>query len=852
MGRIRRVRTPEGSRRFGLPIGAPIVPGAGAIGGLAVPRHLEVPEAPGRQPNPFAEDAIARMPEDLARRTREAIDAGALPAEAVGWAEVLGAPELAADEDIQGALAAALSSGIGPDEVAWVRRHRRRLAELGYGDKEPWLFQLARWAVAAERISGTDPGPEVVAQLAMTPRASILPPEAVARVAADAAAHPDIDWEDVLSRLHDAYPQARELEADPRRAIERAERWKELIGETRQLTGAELARLEERFGGDPERTAWLTALRERYLGVPATLAFAANLDDAHFEALLAEAPKELGEAAMSAAMSARDDAGPGRAAIAAQVANMLDPGEVRQVLERGGLLGLPGMDRLDPVDARGIIRQVPPGTASAPLWETAPLLSAMASRGEVARLTELATAGREAIMQGRAGLPRLAGADSLAAAVRARDGSLLDRWLIARELALSLGRPVPGSAVAERILDGADPWEALGLPGPDPAGWADLPDLAEIESMEGELPSPLYRLPAVAVRPGLGRTVERLRREGLADDHIVWVLSSPEGLDRYQRTKGAPHERAEAATLVGSAAAAYDEARAAGADHLTAWRRALGVPESPEALGATRAMPPADVEAETSVELAHRGLLFVQREGDTQDPAVEKAHVVRNLTALLPPHARAALAAVVQDRGTRADQAAVSELVRQWAMTANDAEPVPLAIQRRMERLFGLEGAARWKIDRRTEEEVRRVERRLGPWVDMVAAAMYRSTQDLFAREGVSELPLWRGWNWTESARPAWAAKLGEAAVPHRPLVSYSFSPEVARNFSAGELGSITAAVVPASRIIATPRTGFGCRDEREFVVLGGALPTTVGQARGGRIVVEAAEKGKGKKVVTA
>jgi hypothetical protein len=61
--------------------------------------------------------------------------------------------------------------------------------------------------------------------------------------------------------------------------------------------------------------------------------------------------------------------------------------------------------------------------------------------------------------------------------------------------------------------------------------------------------------------------------------------------------------------------------------------------------------------------------------------------------------------------------------------------------------------------------------------------------------------------------------------VPHRPLSSYSLSPRVAESFATD---TMTAALVPAGRILACPRTGFGCRDEQEIIVVGGELPVRV------------------------
>src|SRR5690606_22458816 len=70
-----------------------------------------------------------------------------------------------------------------------------------------------------------------------------------------------------------------------------------------------------------------------------------------------------------------------------------------------------------------------------------------------------------------------------------------------------------------------------------------------------------------------------------------------------------------------------------------------------------------------------------------------------------------------------------------------------------------------------------------------------------------------------------------------QPMSSWSLHVNTAKEFAvpydAGPFdgGAILVAKVPVERIIATPRTGYGCLNETEVVVLGGAIEAGAMQA---------------------
>ncbi len=105
--------------------------------------------------------------------------------------------------------------------------------------------------------------------------------------------------------------------------------------------------------------------------------------------------------------------------------------------------------------------------------------------------------------------------------------------------------------------------------------------------------------------------------------------------------------------------------------------------------------------------------------------------------------------------------------------------------------------------------------------------AMYDDTQQFLASSGIDSFVLWRG-----SDIPK---ELLEG-VSHDQVVesmlnaasSWSLNPNVASSFtsfsSAGGRQVVFEASIPRERIISTARTGFGCLNEWEFVVVGGDI----------------------------
>lgn len=208
---------------------------------------------------------------------------------------------------------------------------------------------------------------------------------------------------------------------------------------------------------------------------------------------------------------------------------------------------------------------------------------------------------------------------------------------------------------------------------------------------------------------------------------------------------------------------------------------------------------------------------------------------------LVPPNAPEVRAAMRTE--------AVNALVRQWALTSNDGDPTSLALQATAADLFGLDSHADWTVSEETQAAVDRLRADHGPLYEAFLLAQYDATQDRLAEHGISHVHLFRGHTvrrealgtggWVDAIYDGYDERgYTDVAVPLRPMSSFTTDRGVAYEFGAkyGQSDAADAVVlegsVPASRVIATPRSGAGCLDEAEFIVLHGPGAWRVRRAR--------------------
>ena len=121
------------------------------------------------------------------------------------------------------------------------------------------------------------------------------------------------------------------------------------------------------------------------------------------------------------------------------------------------------------------------------------------------------------------------------------------------------------------------------------------------------------------------------------------------------------------------------------------------------------------------------------------------------------------------------------------------------------------------------------------PVVQSFLRGMQADTQAWLERNGLAKdgyVTLYRGFGARSEQEPGLASvDLQKGAVVDvllQPMSSYSSSYGTAYDFGSGEVPLMTAIRVPVSKILSSARTGYGCLNESEFVILGGRYPSFI------------------------
>jgi len=168
-----------------------------------------------------------------------------------------------------------------------------------------------------------------------------------------------------------------------------------------------------------------------------------------------------------------------------------------------------------------------------------------------------------------------------------------------------------------------------------------------------------------------------------------------------------------------------------------------------------------------------------------------------------------------------------ADSARHLKTQALDGLPFPHLARERFEELFPTGLALplkRRSVDEvvaernRIEAGVRQVRDEQADVVKRALRSIYDRTQRDLQEQGIEDVILYRGFGGEQAA-----VDLGdEIAVTFNALSSWSADHAVADSFAkTGRAGQTFAIKVSADRVFSTPRTGFGCLNEWEFVVLG-------------------------------
>ncbi len=168
---------------------------------------------------------------------------------------------------------------------------------------------------------------------------------------------------------------------------------------------------------------------------------------------------------------------------------------------------------------------------------------------------------------------------------------------------------------------------------------------------------------------------------------------------------------------------------------------------------------------------------------------------------------------------------AAGELIHSWASSSNDEYPRSLAIQDAAVREFGLEGTHDWPMSETLRGQVDTLTERYGDGYQAFVRAQYENTQAVLADAGVESLSLWRKMDLEPTTENLLLPEhfTGEQ-VDLRPMSAFTDQYDTAANWALGNGGVnvLLGAEVPADRILSGAGTGFGSREEGEWVLLGG------------------------------
>jgi SPP1 gp7 family putative phage head morphogenesis protein len=197
------------------------------------------------------------------------------------------------------------------------------------------------------------------------------------------------------------------------------------------------------------------------------------------------------------------------------------------------------------------------------------------------------------------------------------------------------------------------------------------------------------------------------------------------------------------------------------------------------------------------------------------------------------PNCRCAIIAALIDENSdsaKFEKLAVRDLVSRF-MDACDSHPTAVAMQLAVRDTFGmkaedLQNTALHLLGSKSEKEIFAAaaqelmipvhsDKGLAQFkqgLQEFAKGQYDATQKYFADHGIKEMSLARGMKVSAGGE----AKAVELKL--QPASSFSVNLPTARQFAAG--GSVFVTKVPVSQILGTYRTGYGCSNEHEVVVL--------------------------------
>lgn len=167
----------------------------------------------------------------------------------------------------------------------------------------------------------------------------------------------------------------------------------------------------------------------------------------------------------------------------------------------------------------------------------------------------------------------------------------------------------------------------------------------------------------------------------------------------------------------------------------------------------------------------------------------------------------------------------VSNLIHEWAATSGDTNPRSIMIQLAAKKEFGLKGTTLW-WEKEALKEAKELFKIHEKAIRRFLREMYNDTQSYLVKQGLKTVRVVRGYKGNIGIKPSVINNsMSRAKIQLQPVSSFSANFNTAISFSGSATikspSSLIFAEIPANRILSCPVTGFGCKKEFEYVVLG-------------------------------
>ena len=172
----------------------------------------------------------------------------------------------------------------------------------------------------------------------------------------------------------------------------------------------------------------------------------------------------------------------------------------------------------------------------------------------------------------------------------------------------------------------------------------------------------------------------------------------------------------------------------------------------------------------------------------------------------------------------------VDKSIAQWAATSADHDRESIALQLAAQKEFGLDDARINHIDEYYVDQARGLLKKKEAALRSFLRVQYDLTQEWFEEQGIKDVYIFRGMVLDEHEFDYSEKFCGKKWMDYQPISSFSVELPTAMAFSGEETDYdssdhevISIIKMPVERILSTSRTGFGCLNEAEVTILGGA-----------------------------